>query len=68
MTGPGKPRSCSHPIYARTFTGVGQTVRMFSLMYLYLLEPIESDLLSQSTPVWNQMDIILFIKALKHKC
>jgi len=27
LTGPGQPRTCSHPIYARTLTGVCQVVR-----------------------------------------
>ena len=30
MTGPRQPRTCSHPINARTLTGVCQAVRMFS--------------------------------------
>ena len=30
MTGPGQPRTCSHPINSRTLTGVCQAVRMFS--------------------------------------
>ena len=30
MTGPGRPRTCSHPINALTLTGVCQAVRMFS--------------------------------------
>ena len=30
MTGPGQPRTCSHPINAQTLTGICQVVRMFS--------------------------------------
>ena len=30
MTGPGQPQTCSHPINARTLTGVCQAVKMFS--------------------------------------
>ena len=30
MTGPGQPRTRSHPINAQTLTGVYQAVRMFS--------------------------------------
>ena len=48
MTGPGWPRTCSHPIYARTLTGV----RMFSPCYFHVLISIgilESNSLSLST-------------------
>ena len=30
MTGPGQPRTYSHPINARMLTGICQAVRMFS--------------------------------------
>ena len=65
MTGPRQPRTCSHPINARTLTGVCQTVLSISCICIQGI--LESDLLSQSTPV-NQMDISLFINALQHKC
>jgi len=42
MTGPGQPRTCSHPIYARTFTGVHQAVRYFSSCYFCVLVSIGS--------------------------
>ena len=37
MTGPRWPRTCSHPIYARTLTGVYQVVRMFSPCYFHVI-------------------------------
>ena len=58
MTGPGQPRTSSHPINARTLTGVCQAVRMFSRS-IGSLESITS-----KYPLWNEMDISLFIKAL----
>ena len=30
MTGPGQPRTCSHPIKARTLIGVCQAVRVIN--------------------------------------
>ena len=53
MTGPGWPRTCSHPIYARTLTGVYRVVRMFSACYFHVIISIgilESNS-SLSTPV-----------------
>ena len=53
MTGPRWPQTCSHPIYARTLTGVYQAVRMFSPCYFHVIISIgvlESDSLSLSTP------------------
>ena len=50
MTGPGQPRTCSHPINARTLTGVCQAVRMFSpcQFQVYIsIGTLESDLLSK---------------------
>ena len=41
MTGPRWPRTCSHPIYARTLTGVYQVVRMFSPCYFHVIISIE---------------------------
>ena len=38
MTGPGQPRTCSHPINARMLTGVCQAVRMFSLYQFHVME------------------------------
>ena len=35
MTGPGQPRTCSHPINTRTLTGVCQAVRTFSSYLSY---------------------------------
>ena len=32
---PGQPQTCSHPIYARTLTGVCQVIRIFSLCFMY---------------------------------
>ena len=52
MTGPRWPRTCSHPIYARTLTGVYQVVRMFSPCYFHVIISIgilESNSLSLST-------------------
>ena len=53
MTGPGQPRTCSHLINARMFTGVCQAVRIFSSYYFHVfvtIETLESDLLSLSIP------------------
>jgi len=36
MTTPGQPSTCSHPIYARTFTDVYQAVRYFSPCYFHV--------------------------------
>ena len=36
MTGPGRPRTCSHPINAQTLTEVCQAVRMFSPCQFYV--------------------------------
>ena len=52
MTGPGQPRTCSHPINARTVTGVCQAVWMFSpcQFQVYIsIGTLESDLLSKGT-------------------
>ena len=37
MTGPRWPRSCSHPIYVQTLTGVYQVVRTFSPCYFHVI-------------------------------
>ena len=47
MTGPRQPRTCSHPIYTQTLTGVHQAVRYFLLASI---ETLESDSLSLSIP------------------
>ena len=45
MIGPRQPRTCNHPINARTLTGVCQVVRMFSPwqfhVYLVVLSFVE---------------------------
>ena len=71
MTVPGKPRVGSHPINAPTLTGVFQAVRMFSpcQFHVYVsIGTLASDLLSQSTPCGTKWILVLFIKALQHKC
>ena len=53
MTGPRWPRTCNHPIYAQTLTGVYQVVRMFSPCYFHVIISIgilESNSSSLSTP------------------
>ena len=68
MTGLGQPQTCSHPINARTLTGVCQVVRMFSncKFHVYVsIGTLESSLLSQSTPCGTKW---IFIKALQLKC
>ena len=67
----GQPRTCSHPINARTLTGVFQAVRTFSpcQFHVYVsIGTLESDFIISKYPMWNQMDISLFIRAntLKH--
>ena len=54
MTGPGQPRTCSHPINAQTLIGICQAVRMFSpcQFHVYVsIGTLVNDLLSQSTHV-----------------
>ena len=54
MTGPRKPRTCSHPINARMLTGVCQTVRMFSPCQFHIYVSIGTlvgNLVSKSTHV-----------------
>ena len=49
-----QPRTYSHLIYTQMFTGVCQTIRMFSLCFFHVLVStgiLDSDLLSLSTPV-----------------
>jgi len=36
MTGPRQPRTCSHPIYVQTLTGVHQAVRYFLLAIFHV--------------------------------
>ena len=65
MTGPRWPRTCSHPIYARTLTGVYRVFRMFSPCYFHVTISIgilESNSLSQSTPSrtkWTQVYLLM---------
>ena len=69
MTGPGWPRPCSHPIYARTLTGVYQVVRVFSPCYFHVIISIgtlESNSLSLSTPSRTKWTLVY--NALQHKC
>ena len=61
MTGSGQPQTCSHPINARTLTGVCQAVRMFSpcQFHVYVsIETLEGDLLSQSIPCGTKMILV----------
>ena len=54
MTEPWWLRTCSRPINARTLTGVCQAVRMFSPCQVHVYVStgtLESDVLSQSTPL-----------------
>ena len=66
MTGPRWPRTCSHPTYARTLTGVYQVVRMFSPCYFHVIISIgilESNSLSLSTPSrtkWTLVYLLMF--------
>jgi len=46
---PGQPQTCSHPIYARTLTGVCQAIRIFSPYFFHesiSTGTLENDLLS----------------------
>ena len=67
MTGPRWPRTCSHPIYARTLTGVYQVVRMSSPYYFHVIISIgilESNSLSLSTPSrtkWTLVYLLMLI-------
>ena len=53
MTGPRWPRTCSHPIYARTLTGVYQVVRMFSPCYFHVINIIVA--ISWLPPLTSQL-------------
>ena len=62
MTGPGKLRTCSHPINTLMLTGVRQVVRMFSpcQFQVYIsIGTLESDLLSQSTPCETKCTMLI---------
>ena len=64
MTGPREPRTCSHPIYARTLTGVYQVVRMFSPCYFHVIISVgilESNSLSLSTRSRTKWTITIHI-------
>ena len=64
MTGPRWPRTCSHPIYARTLTGVYQVVRMFSACYFHVIISIgilESNSLSLSTPSRTKWTVVYLL-------
>ena len=61
MTG---PQTCSHPIYARTLTGVYQVVRMFSPCYFHVIISIgilESNSLSLSTPSRTKWTLVCLL-------
>ena len=63
MTGPRWPRTCSHPIYARTLTGAYQVVRMFSPCYFHVIISIgilESNSLSLSTPSRTKWTLVYY--------
>ena len=65
MIGPGKPRTCSHPINAGTLTEVCQAVRMFSpwQWHVYVsIETVGSDLLSQSTPFGTKWTFVYLLR------
>ena len=69
MTGPRWPRTCSHPIYARTLTGVYQVVRMFSPCYFHVIISIgilESNSLSLSTPSRTKWTLIYLLMLYHH--
>jgi len=38
---PRQPRTCSHPIYARTLTGVCQAIRIFSPCFFHVFISID---------------------------
>ena len=64
MTGPRWPRTCSHPIYARTLTGVYQVVRMFSpscFHVIIFIGILESNSLSLSTTKWIERETIIIM-------
>ena len=57
ITGPGKPQTCSHPIYARTLMGVCQAVRMLFSCYFQVflsIGTLVSNLLPLSTRIGTQ--------------
>ena len=65
MTGPGQPRTCSHPINARTLTGVFQAVRMFTpcQFHVYVsIGTLESDLLSLCTPCGTKWILLYLLR------
>ena len=65
MTGPGKPQTCSHPINARTLTGVCQAVRIFfpyQFQVYIFIGTLESDLLSQSTPCGTKWILVYLLR------
>ena len=67
MTGPRWPRTCSHPIYARTLTGVYQVVRMFFPCYFHVIISIgilESNSLSLSTPSRTKWTLVYLLVSL----
>ena len=64
MTGPGRPRTCSHPINVQTLTGVCQVVRIFSScqFQVYIsIGTLESDL-SQSTPCRTKWKLVYLLR------
>ena len=63
MTGPRWPRTCSHPIYGRTLTGVYQVVRMSSYYFHVIISIgiLESNSLSLSTPSRTKWTLVYLL-------
>ena len=63
---------CSHPLtFEHLQERVCRAVRMFCpcQFHVYVfIGTLESDFFISKYPMWNQMDISLFIKTLQHKC
>ena len=58
---PRQPRTCSHPIYARTITGVCQAISSLLFSCIYIHRNPRKWLIILKYFFWNPMDIILFI-------
>jgi len=59
-----QPRTCSHPIYAQTLTGVCQAIRIFSPYFFHVFistGTLESDLIYWSIFLWNLMEFVGYI-------
>jgi len=71
MTIPRQPQTCSHPIYARTLTGIHQAVRYFLLATIYVsisIGTLDNDSLSLSTPSrtkWTLIYLLLYSTILR---